>query len=423
MNFKSKTLWTGDNLPILRGLNSGTVDLIYLDPPFNSNRDYEAPIGSKAAGAAFKDTWTLSDVDNAWVGEIADREPGLYHAINAAEAAHSKSMKSYLIMMAIRLLEMKRLLKSTGSIYLHCDPTASHYLKLLMDSVFGKQCFRNEIIWHYAKWSNTAKHFQRNHDILLFYSNGSNAFNVQLSLSANAMRIREKGYHTNRVGGVTQLLVYDKKKARHKIEEGAYDKVVYVQSKGTPLSDTWTDINLLNSQAKERVGYPTQKPLALLERIIKSSSNKGDMVLDPFCGCATALVAAEQAGRKWVGVDISQKAVDLIRTRMKDDLGILQEFKFIHRSDLPQRTDIKRSRHAPAQQKHILFGQQEGLCNGCKHPFPFRNFTIDHIIPKDHGGGENIENKQLLCGACNSTKATGSQEDLIARLKKQGVLK
>ena len=138
-------MWTGDNLEIMRGMNSESVDLIYLDPPFNSNRNYSAPIGSRAAGAAFKDTWTLSDVDNAWHGEIAERDPALYAVVDAAGLSHGKDMKSYLIMMAVRLLEMRRLLKDTGSIYLHCDPTASHYLKTLMDAIFGRDQFRDMI--------------------------------------------------------------------------------------------------------------------------------------------------------------------------------------------------------------------------------------------------------------------------------------
>ena len=142
-NFANQTIWTGDNLDILRGMNSECVDLIYLDPPFNSNKTYEAPIGSEAAGAAFKDSWTLSDVDEAWHGEIADREPALYAIIDAAGQSHGKGMKSYLIMMAVRLLEMRRVLKDTGSIYLHCDPTASHYLKMLMDSIWGTRNLGN----------------------------------------------------------------------------------------------------------------------------------------------------------------------------------------------------------------------------------------------------------------------------------------
>ena len=146
-NFENRTLFENDNLPVLRALDADSVDLIYLDPPFNSNQDYAAPIGSEAAGAAFKDTWTLDDVNEAEHGELADREPALYAAIHAAELTHGRSMKSYLIMMGLRMLEMRRILKETGSIYLHCDPTASHYLKLLMDAVFGINNFRNEVIW------------------------------------------------------------------------------------------------------------------------------------------------------------------------------------------------------------------------------------------------------------------------------------
>ena len=146
-NFADRTVWTGDNLDILRGLNSLSVDLIYLDPPFNSNRNYAAPVGSAAAGAAFKDTWTLSDLDVAWMGLIADEQPAMYQVLQAAGMTHGKGMQSYLCMMAVRLLEMRRVLKDTGSIYLHCDPTASHYLKTLMDSIFGNANFRNEISW------------------------------------------------------------------------------------------------------------------------------------------------------------------------------------------------------------------------------------------------------------------------------------
>ncbi len=170
-NWQNRTLWTGDNLDIMRGMNSESVDLIYLDPPFNSNRQFAAPIGSKAAGATFKDTWTLSDVDEAWHGEIADKDPTLYAIIDAAGLSHGKGMKSYLIMMAVRLLEMKRLLKPSGSVYLHCDPTASHYLKTLLDSIFGAGNFRSEIVWRRSNaHSKTTKQFGPIHDTLLYYS-------------------------------------------------------------------------------------------------------------------------------------------------------------------------------------------------------------------------------------------------------------
>ena len=173
-NWQNRTLWTGDNLDIMRGMNSESADLIYLDPPFNSNRNYEAPIGSEAAGAAFKDTWTLSDVDEAWHGEIADRDPKLYAIIDAAGQAHGKGMKSYLIMMAVRLMEMWRLLKDAGSIYLHCDPTASHYIKMLMDAIFGEKQYRNEIVWKRTSSHSDSKTLGSVHDIILRYSKTDN---------------------------------------------------------------------------------------------------------------------------------------------------------------------------------------------------------------------------------------------------------
>ena len=167
VNINSKTIFTGDNLPIMRGMNSESVDLIYLDPPFNSKANYAAPIGSEAAGAAFKDTWTLSDVDIAWLDLIEAKHPRLNRVI---QAAMSNSDKSYLVYMAVRLLEMMRILKPTGSIYLHCDPTMSHYLKLVLDAVFGKQNFRNEIVWAYTQGGRSLKGFARKHDVILRYT-------------------------------------------------------------------------------------------------------------------------------------------------------------------------------------------------------------------------------------------------------------
>lgn len=173
-NWVNRTMWTGDNLDIMRGMNSESVDLIYLDPPFNSNQNYAAPIGSEAAGAAFKDTWTLDDVDLAWHGEIAEQHPALYAIIGAARESHGAGMQSYLIMMGVRILEMRRLLKPTGSIYLHCDPTASHYLKLLMDAVFGSGNFKTEVVWKRSSAHSDTKQGRRQHgrihDILLFYT-------------------------------------------------------------------------------------------------------------------------------------------------------------------------------------------------------------------------------------------------------------
>ena len=175
LNVANRTLFTGDNLDILRGINDDSVDLVYLDPPFNSNRDYAAPIGSKAAGAAFKDTWSLDDVDLELHGEIGERMPSLYSVIGAAGMACGKSTKAYLIMMAVRLLELKRVLKPTGSIYLHCDTTESHALKMVMDCIFGRNCFRNEIVWKRTSAHSNARRFGRVHDVILYYTGGGKA--------------------------------------------------------------------------------------------------------------------------------------------------------------------------------------------------------------------------------------------------------
>ena len=405
MNVESRTIFENDNLFVLRGLDSESADLIYLDPPFNSNRNYEAPIGSEAAGAAFKDTWTLSDVDTAWHGEIADREPTLYQAIHASELTHGKSMKSYLIMVGVRLLEMKRVLKETGSIYLHCDPTASHYLKMLMDAVFSKDNFRNEIVWHYHMGSSPKKDFRKKHDIIFRYSKSDNYHGVSITVprrmdAKRFNKVDEEGrrYHVNGVG-----------------------KRFYADVGRTP-DDVWTycddkKLTQLNSMAKERVGYPTQKPLVLLERIINASSNQGDIILDPFCGCATTCVAAEKLSRQWIGIDLSSKAIELVRMRLEREVGMLGEV--IHRTDIPQRSELLPNYRT---HKHTLYGKQEGLCNGCGTQFPFRNMTVDHLVPQSHGGTDHGDNLQLLCGACNSTKGTGTQAELIVRLKEQGIM-
>ena len=456
-----------------------------LDPPFNSNRNYAAPIGSEAAGAAFKDSWTLSDVDLAWHGEIAEANPGLYSMIRAARQAHGKGMQSYLCMMAVRLLELRRVLKDSGSIYLHCDPTASHYLKLVMDAVFGSGQYLNEMTWKRSSaHSDTRQGMKRAgkiRDVVLVYTKtGDYVWNPQYMpytedyLEAEYRHVTPDNRHYKETdvtaakpGGDTE---YDWRVKRPTYEKTrwladltdeymtpvprweykavnpyrgrywAYSKanlssfwkegrLVHRETgmprlmqfaddmPGVPLQDLWDDIPPV--LGKERVGYPTQKPLALLERIIKASSNEGDVVLDPFCGCATALVASEKLEREWVGIDISPKAKDLIKKRMRDELGLFS-LKIAYRNDVPRRTDLGKLPHYKTH-KHTLFGQQEGQCAGCLLVFPFRNFTIDHIIPRDKGGTDHPGNLQLLCGACNSTKGTGTQEEFLAALKRDGI--
>ncbi len=336
-NWRNRTLWTGDNLDIMRGMNSETVDLIYLDPPFNSNRDYAAPIGSEAAGAAFKDTWTLSDVDEAWHGEIADRDPALYAIIDAGGFAHGKSMKAYLIMMAVRLLEMRRLLKETGSLYLHCDPSASHYLKSLLDAVFGPENYRNEISWRRSNPKSLSKaNFPNSRDILLRYSKTKNCTFNKVFGEHDPEYVRKAYKYTDPGGrryrllpllnpndnrpnltyeflGVTRVWRWTRERMAQSYRDGIvvqlkpgavpqYKKYLD-ESKGRTVTNDWGDIE--QAAGKEATGYPTQKPLTLLDRIIKASSNEDDVILDPFAGCATACVAAERRHREWVGIDLS----------------------------------------------------------------------------------------------------------------------
>ena len=457
-NFTNRTLWTGDNLDIIRGLNSDSVDLIYLDPPFNSNQEYSAPIGSEAAGAAFKDTWTLNDVDLAWHGLIAEENPGLYRIIDATGAAHGKSMKSYVIMMAVRLLEMRRMLKPTGSIYLHCDPTASHYLKTLMDAIFGPEQFKSEITWKRTSSHSDTKQGRRQHgrirDLLLFYTKSDAwTWNPQYTEYAQEYVDRfyrhvepktgkryqlgdltgpggsAKGNPFYEVMGVTRYWRYSQEQMAELIAQG---RVVQTrpgtvprykryldEMPGVPLQDLWADISPIAAHAKERTGYPTQKPLALLERIIKASSNPGDVVLDPFCGCATALIAAEKLERQWLGIDLSPAAKRLVKSRMERELGLFG-LQAVYRDDVPQRTDMGKL-PSPQTHKHTLYGLQEGVCIGCKIMFPFKNLTIDHIVPRVKGGTDHIDNLQLLCGACNSMKGAKSQAEFLAALAQNGM--
>ena len=191
--------------------------------------------------------------------------------------------------------------------------------------------------------------------------------------------------------------------------------------KGRPVQSMWFDIKGISSQSNERTGYPTQKPTELVERIIRASSNENDTVFDPFCGCATALIAAEKLTRKWVGIDISPMAVKLVRQRLKREAPLFMQ-DAIDRTDVPRRTDLVDEVREYQNDKHVLYGQQEGHCNGCGGTFEFRNLEVDHVVPRAKGGADHISNYQLLCGFCNRTKGTGSQAELLAKLKRDGII-
>jgi site-specific DNA-methyltransferase (adenine-specific) len=362
-------LYFGDNLDILRAyIPPASVDLIYLDPPFNSKATYNVLFAEKtgeqsaAQITAFEDTWHWSLISEQHFAELVTRGPRkLADLIQALRAfLGTNDMMAYLTEMAIRLVELHRVLKPAGSIYLHCDPTASHYLKLLLDSVFGVKNYRNEIIWKRSHAHSSANRFGPNHDVIFLYGK-TQATKWNRVFHAYDSNYIEKHYrhtdsegrrykHENPTGagirkgetGKPWRGIDPTVKHRHWIRlpeelekldnEGKiywpkkkgswpYIRIYLDEMKGISAQDVWTDIDVINMMAKERLGYPTQKPEALLERIIRASSNEGDVVLDPFCGCGTAVAVAERLKRRWLGIDITHLAITLIKKRLVDSFG------------------------------------------------------------------------------------------------------
>jgi DNA modification methylase len=372
-------LYYGDNLEILRRyIEDESVDLVYLDPPFKSDQDYNILFaernGSRAAAQikAFEDTWHWDKISAAAYQEIVETGPArVSQAMQAFRTFLGENdMMAYLAMMAPRLVELQRVLKPTGSIYLHCDTAASHYLKMLMDAVFGPVNFRNEISWQRSQTrSSISRIFKRAHDIILFYSKtGDYQFGLQYKgLSEGSLKLYKhkdkRGFYqpvpllvsgkrkgkTGQVwrgidpnkqgkGGMHWVTIpdnLDKYEREGRViwpkKHGGTPRLKYYldDNKGVPISDFWDDIAIISSSSAERLGYPTQKPEALLERIIKASSNEDDLVLDPFCGCGTTIAAAQKLNRRWIGIDITHLAVALMKHRLHDMFGNGVQYKVI----------------------------------------------------------------------------------------------
>ncbi len=364
-------LYYGDNLRILREkIPDQSVDLIYLDPPFNSNADYNLLFREKTGNQsesqirAFSDTWKWGTEPEKTLDELirGDWVPSnVSEAIQAiADFIGRNDLLAYLVMMDVRLIELHRVLKDTGSIYLHCDPTASHYLKIIMDTIFGPKNFRNEIIWKRTSAHNDPSRYGRIHDSILFYTKSENfTYNAQylpysedyitsfykytdpdgrkyrLDNLANphpgGYNYEYKGYKPPENGWRMPVSTMERWESEGHIHfpESKDRRLAYKryldEMPGVPLQDVWDDISPLQGQSTERLGYPTQKPLALLERIVSVSSNEGDVILDPFCGCGTAIHAAQKLNRDWVGIDITHLAINLIRNRLLDTFRIMPQ--------------------------------------------------------------------------------------------------
>lgn len=365
------TLYYGDNLPILRAyIADESVDLVYLDPPFNSNRSYNVLFreesGKEAAAqiTAFDDTWHWNEHTAATYHELVTGGQADVAALLSAlrQAIGTNQMMAYLVMMAARLAELHRVLKPTGSLYLHCDPTASHYLKIVLDAIFGAENFRNEIVWKRTTAHSSSQKFAPIHDVLLYYGrskhvlwnesrgdyeqeyldkyyrfdDGDGRLYWRDNLCAAGTRNGRSGLPWRGIDPTTKGMHW--KFTIDKLEELDAEGRIYWPAAGTmpqykryrdelkgkAVPDIWDDVDRINPVGSERLGYPTQKPVALLERIIAASSNPGDVVLDPFCGCGTTIAAAQKLGRRWIGIDITHLSIALLKYRLKDAYGLVE---------------------------------------------------------------------------------------------------
>lgn len=454
------TLFYGDNLDILREyFIDECVDLVYLDPPFNSNRSYnvlfkdEGGLESEAQITAFEDTWHwMPSTEHAFF-QIATHGPekvaGIMTGLRALVGANQ--MMAYLTMMASRLVELHRVLKSTGSLYLHCDPTASHYLKIILDAVFGPQAYRNEVVWKRTSAHNDPNRYGSNIDILLYYTKGPTWTWNQLAIPHDPeylTRFRQRdpdgrlwaddnltakglsgGGYDYEYKGVRSLWRCPEETMRkldaegrlHFTKNGGIRLKRYLdETLGVPLQALWADIPPINSQAAERLGYPTQKPLALLERIIQASSNPGDVVLDPFCGCGTAIAAAQKLGRKWIGIDITHLSIALQKYRLE---AMFPGIKF---QVVGEPQDIAAARQLAQDDRYQFqwwalslirakpLGGQEGSKAGKKGSDKGIDGVINFI--DDHSG----KAKRVLVQVKSGHVKSGDVRDLVGTVQREG---
>ena len=449
-NWQNRTLFHGDNLTFLRAMNSETVDLIATDPPFKKGRDFHATPDSLAAGAKFQDRWSWErDVHEEWTDQITDDHPRLMEAIESARYAHSDGMGAFMCFMAVRLLAMHRVLKPTGSIYLHCDPTASHYLKAVLDAIFGQKNFVNEIVWHYESGGRPKSFFPQKHDMLFWYAK---------KLKKKTFNADAVGIPRDECGSCGTALEKWNNLKKHVDKNGRIYRTIksagkiykYYDDDPVLPTDVWLGINHLQQKDPERYGYPTQKPLRLYERILLASSNEGDMVLDPFCGCATTAVAAERLGRQWTGIDIWESAHQAVIERLRKERLLAPDGdrrggdlfpvgQVYYETEPPQRTDegetaapflrVKERIREPegrkmsrAEMYDFLLTQHGSKCQGCDRTFDdSRYLELDHNTPRSDGGLNHISNRILLCGPCNRLKSnTYTRIGLRRENKKRG---
>ena len=429
-NFKNRTLYHHDNLAVLRGMNSNSVHLIATDPPFNKSKDFHATPDSLAAGARFQDRWSWrKDIHDEWLIEIQRDHPDVWSVITTAKQVYGDDMAAFLCWLGVRLLEMHRVLREDGSIYLHIDHTAHAYVKTLMDAIFGKANFRNEIVWDYTfRLMDLPRFFNRKHDTLLFYGKSQDTkFSMPKTewSREEIIKTRKQKIHVDEQGDEWIWMPGGRGNSKSRLK-----RITEIMKEGKSISDVWS-IPIISSSAKERTGYPTQKPLELYERIIRASSNEGDIVLDPFAGCATTPIAAERLGRQWVGIDIWKEAHGTVLKRMRaegmivggtepqEGQQLLEPKDILYCTEPPTRSDngepavlvlqMQRGRKRyplPRSQHGGLIIDIGAYCQGCGRDYGFdpRVLEVDHVRPKADGGSDAYDNLTLLCPPCNREK-------------------
>ena len=432
-NFPDNILYELDNLDVLRGMNSETVDLIATDPPFNTRRNRSGTAGFYVDNWKWGDTgilpdqWAWNEVHPVWLEQIKDDNPALHAVIETARLSHDDGIAAFLCFLSVRLMECHRVLKPTGSIYPHCDHAANGYIRMAMDAIFGAKNFRNEIVWCYSGGGQPKKDFPRKHDTIFRYSKtGDYVFNP------DEVRVPYDSDYKSTMftGGDTR----------------APGRIYTRNPKGKVVEDWWR--NIPRPYGDARTDSPDEKPLPLYERIILASSKPGDLVLDPFAGCATTIIAARKHGRRWVGVDrrtdaryhvvcrmAGMKAADAAKIRERSDLAEwldeqLAKYDAHYSTDAPERTDtgetaapglepvytLSRSQQQPwqrlnhAEMRGILRQAQPGatgdlvVCAGCGREMELPFMTLDHVTPKSGLGENYITNRVLICGPCNGRK-------------------
>ncbi len=432
-NFPDNILYELDNLDVLRGMNSATVDLIATDPPFNTQRNRSGAAGfyvdnwKWGDAGILPDQWAWNEVHPVWLEQIKDDNPALADVIHAARTAHDDGIAAFLCFLSVRLMECNRVLKPTGSIYLHCDHAANGYIRMAMDAIFGPKNFRNEIVWCYSGGGQPKKDFPRKHDTIFRYSKTAdyvfNPDDVRVPYDSDYKATMFTGEDTRAPG-----------------------RTYTRNPKGKVVEDWWR--NIPRPYGDKRTNSPDEKPLALYERIVLASSKPGDLVLDPFAGCATTIMAARKHGRRWVGVDrridarfhvvcrmAGMKAADAEKIRERPDLADwlndqLAKYDAHYSTDAPQRTDegenaapelgpvymLSRAQQQPWQRlrhsemRGILQRAQANtpgtrvVCAGCGRELEEPFMELDHVTPKKDNGENYITNRILLCGPCNGKK-------------------